>query len=119
MPLWGRTQPGPNKTDYRSPQVQSLVIDGRCTQESCSAILRNTLAIGWDMGGWRGTKQAVAVARWEAGHPVWEGTPSTFSIADIDAQGGTLVALVLVTVVVVPVAAQPPDLSPPVSVLEQ
>jgi len=33
--------------------------------------MKPTLAVGWDVGGWCGKKQAVAVAEWREGTPVF------------------------------------------------
>jgi len=41
------------------------------------------LGIGWDVGGWIGRKQAVAVAEWKESSVRWLGTPMCFSIAQL------------------------------------
>ena len=45
------------------------------------------LGVGWDVGGWIGRKQAVAIAEWDDHSPQWRGTPVRFSIADLEAAG--------------------------------
>lgn len=42
--------------------------------------MKPVLAIGWDVGGWVGKKQAVAVARWANGRPEWLGKPQGFRL---------------------------------------
>jgi hypothetical protein len=34
------------------------------------------LGVGWDVGGWIGHKQAVAVAEWNNHSAQWRGTPA-------------------------------------------
>ena len=46
------------------------------------------LGIGWDVGGWHGRKQAVAVARCEDSRLEWCGAPANFSIAELRCAGG-------------------------------
>ena len=41
------------------------------------------LGVGWDVGGWIGRKQAVAIAKWDDHSAQWRGTPVRFSIADL------------------------------------
>ena len=45
------------------------------------------LGIGWDVGGWIGRRQAVAVAEWNNNSAQWRGTPMRFSIADLGERG--------------------------------
>lgn len=44
--------------------------------------MKPVLGIGWDVGGWMGKKQGVAVARWEPdnGGIEWLGTPTSFKL---------------------------------------
>jgi hypothetical protein len=51
------------------------------------------LAVGWDVGGWHGTKQAVAVALLEGDILRWQGRPALFSIANLHESGGSAVDL--------------------------
>jgi hypothetical protein len=52
------------------------------------------LAVGWDAGGWRGDKQAVAVCRAGQGKVDWLGRQVRFKITGLQDKSGTLEALV-------------------------
>jgi hypothetical protein len=41
------------------------------------------LGIGWDVGGWIGRKQAVALAEWKDHSGKWLGTPMSVSVAQL------------------------------------
>jgi hypothetical protein len=41
------------------------------------------LGIGWDVGGWIGRKQAVALAEWKDHSGKWLGTPMRVSVAQL------------------------------------
>ena len=41
------------------------------------------LGIGWDVGGWIGRKQAVAIVEWNGHSAQWLGMPMRFSMADL------------------------------------
>lgn len=41
------------------------------------------LAVGWDVGGWCGNKQAVAALRWDGGRADWLGKACCFTLADL------------------------------------
>ena len=41
------------------------------------------LGVGWDVGGWIGNKQAVALAEWKGNSAQWLGTPRCFSVAQL------------------------------------
>ena len=49
---------------------------------------REILGVGWDVGGWRGKKQVVAVARWKDGRPECFGCSEPFSTAAIPPEDG-------------------------------
>jgi hypothetical protein len=55
---------------------------------------RELLAVGWDVGGWRGDKQAVAVCCAGQGKAQWLGDQVRFRITKPQDKGGTLEALV-------------------------
>ena len=46
------------------------------------------LGVGWDVGGWIGRKQAVAIAEWNDHSAQWLGTPMRFSIAQLGEHWG-------------------------------
>jgi hypothetical protein len=50
--------------------------------------MKDVLAVGWDVGGWRGSKQAVAVTTWERGAPEWPGEACCLKLADLPADWG-------------------------------
>jgi hypothetical protein len=45
--------------------------------------MKDVLEIGWDVGGWVGKKQAVAVARWTDGRLDWLGRAACFKLATL------------------------------------
>ena len=55
---------------------------------------RPVLAVGWDVGGWCGKKQGVAVATWGEGRPAWRGHPDSFSVKRLEEAGGSLAAFI-------------------------
>lgn len=56
--------------------------------------MRPVLGVGWDVGGWHGSKHAVAVALIEDDILHWQGTPSIFSIAKLHQAGGSPTELI-------------------------
>ncbi|CAN5517592.1 DUF429 domain-containing protein [soil metagenome] len=56
--------------------------------------MRPVLAVGWDVGGWHGSKQSVAVALIEDDILRWQGAPSLFSIAKLHQAGGSPTELI-------------------------
>lgn len=56
--------------------------------------MRPVLAVGWDVGGWHGSKQAVAVALFEDDILCWQGRPTLFSIANLYHAGGSAIDLI-------------------------
>ena len=56
--------------------------------------MRKILAVGWDVGGWRGAKQAVAVMRQLDRQRDWVGIPRTFKIEAFTQSGGSLLDLI-------------------------
>jgi len=46
------------------------------------------LGVGWDVGGWIGRKQAVAIAEWDYHSAQWRVIPVPFSIADLGERWG-------------------------------
>lgn len=45
-------------------------------------IIKRIIGIGWDVGGWMGDKQGLAVVQWDLGSDklVWLGKPSQTTI---------------------------------------
>lgn len=41
------------------------------------------LGIGWDVGGWRGKAQGVAVVEWDGQSPQWLGSSTCFSLSKL------------------------------------
>ena len=59
-------------------------LTGFVTAEQDEPMLRQpVLGVGWDVGGWIGRKQAVAIAEWKDHSAQWLATPTRFSIADL------------------------------------
>jgi hypothetical protein len=56
--------------------------------------MRKILAVGWDVGGWRGSKQAVAVVRQLDQQREWVGRPRAFSIEALTQSGGSILDLI-------------------------
>ena len=46
------------------------------------------LGVGWDVGGWIGRKQAVAIAEWKDHSAQWLATPTCFSIGQLGERWG-------------------------------
>ena len=46
------------------------------------------LGVGWDVGGWIGRKQAVAIVEWKDHSAQWLATPTRFSIAQLGEEWG-------------------------------
>ena len=46
-------------------------------------MLRRVLGIGWDVGGWRGNGQGIAVVEWADNSPQWLGSPTSFSLSNL------------------------------------
>jgi Protein of unknown function (DUF429) len=46
-------------------------------------MLRRVLGIGWDVGGWRGSGQGIAVVEWAGDSPRWLGSPTSFSLSNL------------------------------------
>ncbi len=55
--------------------------------------MEETICIGWDVGGWLGSKQAVAVMRASVEHLKWLGAPQTFTIKQLSQAGGSVLDL--------------------------
>jgi hypothetical protein len=53
-------------------------------------VFKDLLAVGWDVGGWVGRKQGVAVAALGAQGLEWLGTASSFRLADLPTLDWTL-----------------------------
>ena len=56
--------------------------------------MRSVLAIGWDVGGWIGKKQGVAVATLGLTGPEWRGKSRTFRLTDLPSRNWDLPDLI-------------------------
>jgi hypothetical protein len=57
-------------------------------------VRKQLLAVGWDVGGWVGRKQAVAVAALGPGGVEWRGTARAFRLADLPCPRWSLLDLI-------------------------
>ncbi len=53
-----------------------------------------SIAVGWDVGGWRGSRQGVAVLAYDGLHRAWVGAPVAFTIEALTRAGGGLLDLI-------------------------
>jgi hypothetical protein len=51
-------------------------------------MLRHVLGIGWDVGGWIGRRQGVAIVEWNDHSPRWLGKQTCFSIGELGEHWG-------------------------------
>jgi hypothetical protein len=57
-------------------------------------VRKQLLAVGWDVGGWVGRKQAVAVAALGPNGVEWQGTATAFRLADLPTADWSLLHLI-------------------------
>ena len=72
----------------RSTKCSSLTTRRFAAEQDKLMLRQPVLGVGWDVGGWIGRKQAVAIAEWKDHSAQWLATPTCFSIAQLGEHWG-------------------------------
>jgi hypothetical protein len=88
----GRTKPGKGKLP--APRQEHHARRGPQPHVTLHSQMANVLGIGWDVGGWIGRKQGVAVATFGRDGLQWRGQPRAFRLKDLGSPRWSLLDLI-------------------------